>query len=395
MIKSRSIAVIGAGIAGLAVATALARYGARVSVFEQAPEITEVGAGLQISPNGFAVLKALGLERQLRQCAVEAQAVVLRDYKRAGEVLRLDLATYASDLTFAMVHRADLIGVLEQAARAAGVTLHLNATVEMIEDGVSPALVLSDGRRVEAELIVSAEGLHARARHLLNGKERPFFTGQVAWRATVPAREKALPEAQVFTAPHRHLVTYPLRDGQLHNIVAVQERAAWTEEGWSHRDDPDRLRKVFADFGPEPSALLGSVTEVHLWGLFRYPVAQTWHGHRVALLGDAAHPTLPFLAQGANLALEDAWVLAAMLSRDSMSDALPRYQASRRARAQRVISAANRNAWKYHVAFPPARWLGHRALSFAGRRAPARMVRQFDWLYRHDVTKEYPGSDPN
>ncbi|MCV6586902.1 MAG: FAD-dependent monooxygenase, partial [Marinibacterium sp.] len=211
--------------------------------------------------------------------------------------------------------------------------------------------------------------------------------GQVAWRATVPGDASVPPEAQILMAPHRHLVTYPLRGGALRNIVAVQERADWVAEGWAHRDDPANLRRAFDDFTGEARALIDAVDDVYLWGLFRHPVALCWHGPGVAILGDAAHPTLPFLAQGGNLALEDAWVLADCLGNGNGPDALARYQARRRDRAQRVISAANRNAWKYHVGFGPARWIGHSALSVLGQVAPGRMVRQFDWVYRHDVTR--------
>ena len=188
--------VIGAGIGGLAAARALALRGAEVTLLEQAPEIAEVGAGLQISPNGFAVLRALGLERDLAAASVQARAVRLRDH-RGAEVLRLDL-TRLPDPSYYFVHRADLVELLGAGARAAGVTIRLLQRVERIEGGARPVLRMANGTSLSADLVVGADGLHSRLRPVLNaGAAKPFFTGQVAWRAVVPNVERAGPEAQV------------------------------------------------------------------------------------------------------------------------------------------------------------------------------------------------------
>ncbi len=383
----RKLVVAGAGIGGLAAALALRQRGAEVVVFEQADAIREVGAGLQISPNGVAVLRALGLERALFSASMPSHAVVLRDYRKPGEVLRLDLDAHATGQSYRLVHRADLIELLADAVRRAGVQVRLLQRIDRVEDGPRAHLHMANGADVQADLVIGADGLHSRARVALNGTDAPFFTGQVAWRAVVPNLLDLPSESQIFMGPGRHLVCYPLRDGQLVNIVAVQERRDWAAEGWDHADDPDNLRAAFAGFERTPRALLDLVEEVRLWGLFRHPVARRWHGQSVAILGDAAHPTLPFMAQGANLALEDAWVLADSLAGAStMREGLRRYQARRRDRAERVIAAANGNAWKFHMRPAPVRKAGHIALRLAGALAPERMVRRFDWIYGHDVT---------
>lgn len=385
-VSGQKIIIIGAGIGGLSAALCLRRMGADVTVLEQAEAITEVGAGLQISPNGLAVLRALGLESALAEAAPRARAVVLRDYRRAGEVLRLDLARLAQDQSYYLVHRADLIDLLAGAVRDSGVQVRLLQKVATVEDGPHPKVHLANGAVTQADLVIGADGLHSPSRAVLNGAAPARFTGQVAWRATVPAPPDAPHEAQVFMGPGQHLVAYPLRQGKLMNLVAVQERKQWVEEGWTHRDDPETLRAAFARFQGPARELLARVEAVWLWGLFRHPVAQHWHGARLALLGDAAHPTLPFLAQGANMALEDAWTLARCLEQGGVSEAaLARYQALRRDRVTRVIRAANSNAWKYHLR-APLRVPAHLALTLAGRIAPSRMVHQFDWLYGHDVT---------
>ena len=386
-LSARKIIVVGAGIGGLAVARALALRGAEVTVLEQADAIREVGAGLQISPNGFAVLQALGLGQGLHDTSVRGQAVSLRDYRK-GEVLRLELNQLEKNAYY-FVHRADLIELLAQGARAAGVQIRLLQEVRRIVPGAPARAELSNGAVAEADLVIGADGLHSKLRPELNGASDPFFTGQVAWRAVVPADGTDAPEARLYMAPHRHLVCYPMRGGQCMNVVAIQERAAWVEESWNLNDDPDSLRAAFADFGAEAQGILGRIDEVYLWGLFRHPVARHWVGEGVALLGDAAHPTLPFMAQGANMALEDAWVLADRVSRGGdLADALAAYEAKRRPRASRVIETANRNAWKYHLSFGPVRWGAHLGLRAVGAVAPGAMLRQFDWIYGHDVTRE-------
>jgi salicylate hydroxylase len=381
------VVIVGAGIGGLAAALALAQRGARVTVLERAAAITEVGAGIQVSPNGMRVLDALGVGDAVAGRAPRARAVQLWDGPSGARVLRLDLARHAPDQRYHFVHRADLIETLRAACESVGVTLRTGAAVRSVVPGAPAAAVLDEGETVAASLILGADGVRSVLRPVLNGPAQPRFTGQVAWRAIVPNTIAHPPEAWVQMGPGRHLVSYPLRDQSRVNIVAVEERGAWAEEGWDHRDSPEAVRAAFAGFaGPVP-AMLAGLDNVGLWGLFRHPVAASWHGPGVALLGDAAHPTLPFLAQGANMALEDAWVLADCLAQGAQPEALASYQQRRRDRVMRVIEAADGNAWKYHLRNPLLRGAAHLGLSLAGRVAPAKMLAGFDWLYRHDVTR--------
>lgn len=383
----RNAIVVGAGIGGLTAAIALARRGIAVTVIERAAAIREVGAGLQISPNGLAVLRALGLERQLRaRGAVQGRAVVLRAHDGADDVARLDLTRLSADQSYLFVHRADLIDVLARAAREANVTLSLDTEVTGVKAGSLPSLTLADGSMRQAELIVGADGIHSQARTALNGADDAVFTGQVAWRATVPNTVGHPDAATVTMGPRRHLVSYPLRGGALVNLVAVEERSGWAAEGWSHRDDPANLRAAFAEYEGPAAALIAAVEAPTLWGLHRHPVAPCWQSGGVALLGDAAHPTLPFLAQGANLALEDAWAMAAVVTRGG-TKALPDYEALRAPRVKRVIRAAERNAWRYHLRPGPLRTAAHTALRLGSRYAPGRMLGAFDWLYGYDITQ--------
>lgn len=364
------ITVLGGGIGGLALAACLRRRSIGVRVLEQAAELGEIGAGLQISPNGTAVLRALGFGDALAACAVRSRFVVLRDGVSGREVIRMPQAG-----AFYMLPRPRLIEML---APVAG-DVALGKKVDAVADGV---LRFEDGQSESFDRLVGADGVHSRVRPLLDGEKAARFTGQVAWRAVVPAGMAA--EAQVFLGGGRHLVAYPVGPEAI-NLVGVEERSEWREEGWRQPGDPDRFRAVFAGFGADAQALLARVERAHVWGLHLHPVARVWQRDRLAIMGDAAHPTLPFLAQGANLALEDAWCLAEALAAPDRPEALARYEAARRPRAERAIRAAAANARAYHLS-GPAKAIAHLGLGLIGRVAPGAMIGRYDWLYRHDVT---------
>lgn len=390
-LRGQEVTVLGAGVAGLAVARALALRGAHVTVLEQADAISEVGAGLQISPNGLAVLRALGLSDALEAQSLRGRAVALKDGFDGSTVLRMDLGRLRPDQGWHFVHRADLIEILAQGAREAGAELRLLTHVDRVDlGGARPRAVTAQGSAYEGTLMIGADGLHSPMRRALLGEATPFFTHQVAWRAVI-ANDPADPaEVEVHMGPGRHLVSYPLRGGAWRNIVAVEERHRWVEEGWALRDDPLELQLAFARFSPRVRGWLDRVQDVWLWGLFRHEVARAWQRALpeggVALVGDAAHPTLPFLAQGANMALEDAWALARSLDQaGSMAAGLAAYQAARLPRSSRIVAAANANARNYHLS-GPLRGLAHLGLRLGGRLAPNLALKKFDWLYGYDVT---------
>lgn len=381
----QEITVLGGGIGGLAAARALALRGAQVRVVEQAPQITEVGAGIQVSPNGGAVLEALGVGEAFRSVARSSQAVVLRNHATGGEVLRLELSGRGY---FGLIHRADMIDLLHHGAIEAGVEILLDRRVETVDlTETHPRLIFADGTTESVPMLIGADGLHSKLRAALLGPAKAAFTGQTAWRALLPIGAGSVPdEAQVFLGPGKHLVAYPLRDGTLLNLVGVEERGSWTDDGWHHQGDPDSLVQVFRHFTHPVSDWLHHVAHVSVWGLHRHPVAPRWYQGRAALLGDAAHPTLPFLAQGACMALEDAWVLADSLDNHADADtAFAAYQTARAARAARIVDAATANARNYHLTGLP-RFVAHTGLKLIGKLSPNLMLDRFNWLYRHNVT---------
>ncbi|MBK0326798.1 FAD-dependent monooxygenase [Rhodobacteraceae bacterium F11138] len=372
------IQVIGAGIGGVAAAIALAQRGARVRILEQAEAVTEVGAGLQISANGMVVLRALGVVDPEPAGATRSQGTEIRDFASGRLVMHMPAPQAGPTWYF---HRADLLGLLLERARALGVEIELGQAVAGYgADGAGCVLTMADGTQRRQAVVVAADGGRSVARAWVDGAGQAQFSHQVAWRALVPGQPGALSRAVLTMGPGQHVVTYPLRGGALTNIVAVEERGDWTAEGWRQQGDPAELRTRFGAFGGAVGDVLRRVETAHIWALYLRPVARSWSRDGVVLLGDAAHPTLPFMAQGACLALEDAWVLADRLAAQGMGG-LQSYEAIRRPRAAAVVNAAAGNARKFHLR-GAARWAAQTALRLGG----ARLAPRYDWIYGHDVT---------
>ena len=380
--------VVGAGIGGLAAALALSQRNINVCVIEQADKLRDVGAGVQISDNGFRVLTALGIGSACSISALQVRAIELIDHKSTKTVCELDLEKYNKGLVHLMMHRADLINILFKACVDAGVSFLFGERVMSVLNDPKPEIVTASDRYCP-EVVICADGVHSVGRKSLLGQVAPYFTGHVAWRALVPNTNDHPDVARIYMGPKKHVVTYPIRDRSVLNLVLIEERDSWAKESWSEQGNANALRHSFREFNLGTDDLLSHVQALYLRGLFRHPVAQKWHAGGVVLLGDAAHPTLPFMAQGANLALEDAWVLARCLSKTSAQETcLQTYQDMRKKRVERIIAVAEGNAWKYHLTFPPLRWAAHRTMWAMSAVMPGRMVGQFDWIYRYDVTAE-------
>ncbi len=375
-----NIAVIGAGIGGAAVATALGQRGARVTVFERASNLTEIGAGLQISANGMVVLRALDVVGNVPPLAVQSTGTQVCDFRRGRHVLNVAPPEAGPSWYF---HRSDLLDLLIRSAKKAGVTFELGQTICDV-DPKTGVVHTPGGTERPFDLVIAADGGQSRSRLVLNPTGAAKFSKQVAWRAVIPWQEtKSETSAVLSMGPGRHVVTYPLRGRSLMNIVAIEQRQDWTEEGWRQEGDPNDLRARFSDFGGDVSDILKQVEKAHLWALYLHPVAECWYRDRLALLGDAAHPTLPFMAQGACMALEDAWTIAASLDQcRSVQQALTQYQGLRHERVSRVVATAAGNARKFHFA-PPMNWLAQGALVVLG----ARFAPRYAWIYGYDVTQ--------
>ena len=318
------------------------------------------------SADGRRVLNELEVEVR---GAVPAEGTLILDGRKGREVKQIPPHPKLPTL---FLHRADLVDALWGAAARAGVRFRF---------GHETSLAEMKGEAAEGRIVVAADGVRSAARQWVDGPSQAQFTGQVAWRATVPS-DATDAMARLWMGPGMHVVSYPIRNGHLTNIVAVEERRDWTEEGWSIPGDPEEFQSRFKWFGGDLEPLLASVTEVHRWALFLHPVAQRWSRDRLCLLGDAAHPTLPFMAQGANLALEDAALLArALKDEPRVEDAFARYQHKRRDRAVRIVAEARKNAFRFHLR-GPLRPLGQMVL----RRAGGLVSPDLTWIYDYDAT---------
>jgi salicylate hydroxylase len=388
--------IAGGGIAGMAAALGLAREGWQVTVCEDAPAPNEVGAGLQMSPNATKVLRWLGVLNAIEERAFHPSAAEMRDGQSGARIFRIPLGAAADGrwgAPYLHVHRADLLAVLTEAARVAGARIRGGARVTgYVLRPEAPALKLAGGDTLTGDLVIGADGIRSALRSQLNGPEEPDFTGQVAWRGTIPAErlpaELVAPDATVWAGPGRHLVTYYLRGGSLVNFVAVEERAGWTAEGWSVPGDPEELRRGFAGWHPDVTRLLDHVDETFLWGLFGRSEQVRWADGPVVLIGDAAHPMLPFMAQGAAMALEDVAVLVREIQNGGdLAEILLAHEERRWSRVAHVQRQSRGNGELFHKRSGITRLGQWGLISTITRVAPGLAARQFDWLYGHDATE--------
>jgi salicylate hydroxylase len=391
-----SIAVVGAGIGGLTAALALARQGHAITLVERRTGFSEVGAGLQLSPNASRILLGLGLGAALRRVATEPQRVVVRAIRAGKTIGQVALGPFMRErfgAPYWVVHRADLQTILLDAVRSdPSIRLVMGRNVEAVEDGEIQARLTwtsAGGARdaVAADMIVGADGVWSKVRQALGDRTPPAFRGTIAWRATLERKaapaELAGNETGLWLGPQGHVVHYPIAGGRLVNVVAI-ERSPAPVEGWAAPGNRDELLQHYASAAPALRTLLSRPQEWLRWSLFDHPAGRLAKG-RIALLGDAAHPVLPFLAQGAALAIEEAATLAFLLGqgaflgqdRPDVPQTLAVYETQRLARANRVQKEARKNGRIYHaggvVAFGRNQVMRHLG--------PEGMTQRYDWLY--------------
>jgi salicylate hydroxylase len=392
---TRTIVVAGAGIGGLTAALALAAKGFRVVVMEKAERLEEAGAGIQVSPNASRILVELGLKPRLAGRAVTPESINIMSARAGGEIARLPLGEAASlraGAPYWVIHRADL-----QAALQAAVNDHPDIDLRLgyqFEDVTKHAkgltVVQRRGNVRQGELavaLIGADGIWSSVRHHLFPEVQPQFSGLIAWRGTLDAtalpREYTSARVQLWMGSNAHLVAYPISGGRQINVVAVVP-GTWNRPGWSAPGEANDIKGAFASRWPATARMLvNAVDEWRRWALFTVPDFGEWSQGAVALLGDAAHAMLPFAAQGAGMAIEDAAVLAKALG-DSAGDntagipaALKRYGKSRRARVLQVQRAARQQGRIYHLGGPLA-LARDVAIKTMG---PQRMLARQDWIY--------------
>ena len=309
MASSERILIAGGGIGGLTAALCLVRAGFEVAVFEQASEFGEIGAGIQLSPNCSRVLHHLGLAPQLEKCAFLPEGTEFRAWNTGRLIASSTLGESVRErygAPYYHIHRGDLLDVLVQVARHSGaIELRESARVEGFVQDADGVRVTVNGRAEEGDALVGADGIHSTIRAALFGPEAPTFTGNLAWRALVPAdrlpRGMPNPVATVWWGPGRHFVCYYLRGGSLLNCVCVVEKEGWELESWTERGEHAELKGDFAGWHEHIGILIDNMDRdsLYKWALYDRPPMARWGAGAVTLLGDACHPTLPFMAQGA------------------------------------------------------------------------------------------------
>ncbi len=386
--------IAGGGIGGLTLALAARHAGLDVLVLEQASAPAEVGAGLQLSPNAMHVMAALGLDAAIAARGFAPDAIEMRDGLTGGQIFSIPLGGSAIarwGAPYLHIHRADLVDVLR--AQLPADCIRYGARLARFgEAAESVSVTLATGETVTGDVLAGADGIHSVVREQIFGADAPRFTGNVAWRAVVPI--SALgdlvppPTACAWVGPGRHAVTYRLRGGALANFVGVVETADASSEAWDSAGAKAEAIKDFAGWHPVIVKLIESCDVLNRWSLFDRPALSRWHSARAVLLGDACHPMLPFLAQGAAMAIEDAWVLAQCLSvAQSPERGFEAFERRRQLRTIRVQGAARANTGLFHRRGTLARAATYGPMWLAGKAAPGFVHSRNDWLYGHDVTR--------
>jgi len=363
-VKDLEVIIVGAGLGGLTAALALLRAGFRVGVYEQAAELGEAGAGVTITPNGTRVLEHLLGAEVVRSVATTPTAGAIKHYRTGAILVETNRGNRMQEqygAPYCQAHRADLHGALAAAVRAIDPScIHTRCTFGSLEESASGiTATFLDGRRAHGDILVGCDGIRSAVRRALWGEERVTFTGYIAWRGLVPVErlEPGLiePDSASFAGPARTFARYKVRRGTLINYAAFSRRPEWVAESWSVHSGIAELQREFHDFAPEVQAIIAATPPERCfkWGLFDREPLERWTRGRATLLGDAAHPMTPFLAQGAVMALEDAMVLArALQAAGDWREGLARYEAARRERGAFVMRESHVNARRMYSRDP-------------------------------------------
>ena len=350
-VATAKVAVIGAGIGGLAAANALARIGVAVDVFEQAPQFQRVGTAINLTPNAVKVVDGLGLGERIRETSCRPTHRVSRIWDSGAETSRLEMSRAAERRYGApqlTMHRADLLAALE-AALPSG-SIHLGKRlVRLAQDPEGVSLAFEDGTSTRAAAVIGADGIHSSVRELVFGAEAPRFAGMVGYRSLVPARLVASYDAEAFIkwwgpTQQSMLITFLINRGEDLYIFATREEESWRQESWSSQGEAAELRAAYSSFHREAREVLDQCQEVLKTALYERDPLPHWTKGRVTLLGDACHPMMPFMAQGAAMGLEDAAMLARCVAAESdIAAALDRYEKARieRAGTMQLVSREN------------------------------------------------------
>jgi len=388
------VVVVGAGIGGLIAALALLKKGFDVQVIEQAKVLVGLGAGLQISPNGNRILAALGLTEAMARVASEPQGKKVRLWNSGQTWNLFDLGASAREhygFPYLTVHRGDLHQVLIDAVtslKANAITTGVR--IDGLETRGDEVAIMSEGSEIAvANVVVGSDGVHSQVRKCLVGEDRPSFSGIIAWRGVIDAKTLPAhlrqPYGYNWVGPGAHVINYPLRCGELVNFVGVVEQQGWEVESWTEKGSIDACLKDFSGWHDDVQTLIRALDTPFRWALMVREPMPRWSYGRVTLLGDACHPTLPFLAQGAVMAMEDGFILARCLEAtpSDPTTALARYESARMERTTRIVQGSAANAARFHN---PQLAHSEGAAKYVDQEwSEARVKERYDWLFSYNA----------
>ncbi len=390
------MAIIGGGIGGLTAATALHQRGVEVEVFEQSGKIGEIGAGVALTPNAMKAYRALGLEEEIAEVGYESDYQELRHWSTGAvfsRVPRKGAYTKEFGASYLTMHRADLIEVLRRQLPDRIVYLGARCT-EVETDARSARARFADGKDIEADVIVGADGIHSAVRGSLFGPQTPRFAGCVCWRGLVPF--DAFPpgvvsrDGTMYMGPKSHVIYYLVRRGELVNFVAHMEGHSWTTESWTQECERSEVMETYAGWHGPLLALLGSAERYYKWALYDRDPLDRWTKGRATLLGDSAHAMLPYIGQGACMAIEDGYTLAAAIAQmpDELDAALRHYEALRLPRTRRAVLGARARGEEMHLTSPWAQLKRNVKMAVAHRLGGDKTGIQLGSFYDYDVAAE-------
>lgn len=395
---SLHILISGAGISGLVCAIALAKSGNKVSIFDKSTEFLDIGAGIQQASNAMQIHTALGISEKIKSFSCEPESIDFYDLSTSKKLFSSKLlGTHENryGYKYLHIHRSDLHRTLLDELKKYNINIYLKSNINSYMNTKKGVSIEINGKTFNGDVLVGADGINSAVRKNMNGPESPKFTGYAAWRGLIKTNE--LPHnliplaANNWLGEDKHIVSYYVKNGEYINFVAVTKYDEWLPHDWKIEGSISKMRDCFKNADSRVQILLQNCHKCYLWGIFDNPPLDNWNDEYVTLIGDAAHPMMPFLAQGASVAMEDSWVLAHFLNKYSkdVKLGLKQYQKARLKKANLIQYLSKQNADLYHMRPSLKKWIRDCQFNIATK-IPAVLTTKYDKIFGSNVVLNYP-----